>query len=443
MSSVILLLPVGARAERIPITLTAVGDVNLNRHRQEVREDGVFLWGKVQPFAEPFEAVARYIKGDLRFCNLETAVTDRNDIPHVDKEYNFRCHPNAVRAIQKIGFNLMSIANNHIKDYGAEGIEETRTWLAALADERPLYFAGAGKNLEQASEPTVFKVKGVRVAFAAVSLSSNPAGPKAAGAASIYKPEVTLRKLKEAHADIRILSMHAGQEKESRPVAVQTRVARMAVDDYDVDVVLGHHAHVVQGIEHRGDAMIFYGLGNFCMRGARNMGSVPEFAGKRDFGILVRLKMYWDTDAKKVVLGRLWVLPVFDMHSGPHPLPDEKASARIDALNVLSSDAYLGRGKGGLRLVFKNGRGFHDFLNPAPAVQEQETKKEPAKKIKSDKKKKDKKKAKGNKKKENKKKAEGNKKKEDKKKAKIDKKKNNKAGTERKAGTGKLNGTGK
>jgi poly-gamma-glutamate synthesis protein (capsule biosynthesis protein) len=367
LALVSLLLPVAdglARERRV--TLVAVGDVNLNRTKQEVREDGVYLWGKVVPFDAMFGKVRKLIDGDLNFCNLETTVMDNNDAARAEKEYNFRCHPNAVRAIQKVGFNLMSIANNHMIDYGDEGIAQTREWLAKLAEERKLWFAGAGKNLEEASDVTVFKVRGVRIAFGAVSISK-AASKKRAGVASVHAAEPVLKKLKAAKADVRILSMHAGDEKESKPVAVQTRVARSAVDKYDVDIVFGHHAHVVQGIERRGDGIIFYGLGNFAMRGARNMGSVGEFKGERDFGLLVKLDFGFNKKRKKFKLHRLEVLPVYDMHSGPHPFAKEaEARIRVESVNRFSTPKYLGKGSKGVELGFEDGWGVIDFGKADP-----------------------------------------------------------------------------
>ncbi|MBM4353439.1 MAG: CapA family protein [Deltaproteobacteria bacterium] len=377
-----------ARERRV--TLVAVGDVNLNRTRQEVRDDGVYLWGKVVPFDSMFTKVRKLIDGDLNFCNLETTVMDNNDAAPAEKEYNFRCHPNAVRAIQKVGFNLMSIANNHMIDYGDEGISQTRIWLDKLSDERPLWFAGAGKDIEEASDVSVFKVNGVTFAFGAVSISK-AATKKRAGVASVHAAEPVLKKLKAAEADVKILSMHAGEEKESKPVAVQTRVARMAVDKFDVDFVIGHHAHVVQGIERRGDGLIFYGLGNFAMRGARNMGSVAEFRGERDFGLLVRLDFGFDRKRRKLTLHRLELVPVYDMHSGPRPFAkEEEARVRIEAVNRFSTAKYLGKGSTGIELSFRDGRGVVEFAKDVDGNKKADAKKK-GKKKKSGKKAKDKK----------------------------------------------------
>lgn len=350
-----------AVAREIPITLVAVGDVNLNRTRVDVRSDGMYLWGKVVPFDQPLAKVAKYINGDINFCNLETTVMDRNDIKVSEKEYNFKCHPNGVRQLQKIGFNLFSIANNHVKDYGGQGYVETRKWLDKLGKEAPLHYAGAGSDIDEASRPAVFKVNRVTVAFGAVSISDR-ATEKRPGVASVYRPEPTLKALKKARADIRILSIHAGKEKNSKPVRQQLHVARQAISKYNVDIVIGHHAHVVQGIEEHKGGLIMYGMGNFSMRGARNMGSVKEFRNERDFGLLARVKMFWDTHKKKVRFHKITVMPVYDMHSGVHPFANEEdAHRRVQSLNMFSGSKYLGAGSGGLVFECRKGVGEYRF----------------------------------------------------------------------------------
>lgn len=392
-SALLLGSPVAALAREKPLTLVAVGDVNLNRTRVKVREDGIYLWGKVVPFSTMFEKIKDEFNGNLNFCNLETTVMDHNDIKHADKAYNFRCHPNAVRQMQSVGFNLMSIANNHLKDYGPEGIKETVKWMRKLGEEHNLWFAGAGEDIDEAAAVSVFKVSGIRIGFAALSISTR-ATSKRAGVASVYKPEQALKNLKSADVDIRILSMHAGDEKESKPNRTQFHVARTAVKKFGVDIVLGHHAHVVQGIEFYQGGLIFYGLGNFAMRGARNMGSVKEFRGERDFGLLARIHMVWDTRAQKVVFKKLEALPVYDMHSGPHKFKaDEQAQVRVEALNRLSSDKYLGKGHGGMKFAFRRGRGVYSF--DKAKTDENDDKKKDKKADKKKDKKTDKKKHKG------------------------------------------------
>ena len=350
-------------AREIDLTLVAVGDVGLNRTRVDVHPDGMDLWGKRVPFEAMMTHVAKYIDGDINFCNLETVVTDRNDLPTTEKAYNFRTHPNAVKLLVKTGFNLMSIANNHVHDYGTGGIEETRKWLKKIGRKGRLHFAGAGKDIDEAATPAIFEVKGVRIAFAAVSIGTRATSSRG-GVVSTHKPDAALKALKAAKADIRILSMHAGKERNLEPVGYQKNLARRAVKDFGVDLVIGHHPHVVQGIERTGRGLILYSLGNFALRGARNMGSVKELRGTADWGLLVRLGLRWNTHTERLSFRGLEALPVYDMHSGPHTFKrSDDGAARIKVLNKLSK-AFA---KNDPAVVFteKDGRFLYEFEPPA------------------------------------------------------------------------------
>jgi len=366
--ALLLLAPACADAKKVSITLVAVGDVGFNRHSKKVYPDGMLLWGKKKaPFKALFKdkTVRKYITGDIRFCNLETVITKSNDILPDSKKYNFRSHPNAIPVLQRAGrgFNLLSIANNHIHDFGAVGIAHTPKWLRHYnkKGKRRLWFAGAGKNLHQASRATVMKIRGgVRVAFAAVSIGRTVANPKKAGAAPTHRPNALVA-LKKARADIRILSMHAGTERALKPVGYQRSLAHRAIKNYKVDIVIGHHPHVVQGIERFRGGVIFYSLGNFALRGARDMGKIKKLKGKGDYGLLVKLVMSYDKRRKKLRFKVLEALPVYDMHSGPHPFKkQEQAWARVKYLNTQS--AVLPKKKNPkVEFVKSKGRYLHYF----------------------------------------------------------------------------------
>src|SRR5690606_36728239 len=116
--------------------------------------------------------IADLIDGGLNFMNLETVVTDRNDVRPVNKRqrspYLFRTHPRGVAHLLEAGFNLISAANNHSYDYGSEGVRETVKHLTALAEERGARFAGVGPDRDAAPRPALFSHRGARVAFAAI-----------------------------------------------------------------------------------------------------------------------------------------------------------------------------------------------------------------------------------------------------------------------------------
>jgi poly-gamma-glutamate synthesis protein (capsule biosynthesis protein) len=138
------------------VTITLAGDVGLNRSNQPVEPEGVRR-GAFQTWAETTSLIDNEINGDLNFMNVETVVTDRNDLPRDSKEqsapFNFRTHPNGIRHLVSRGFNLLSLANNHSMDYGPEGLKETLKHVGELQNERLAVAAGVGTNSEQASRP--------------------------------------------------------------------------------------------------------------------------------------------------------------------------------------------------------------------------------------------------------------------------------------------------
>jgi len=103
------------------ITLVLVGDVRLNFDRAPVHADGLHR-DRIYDWQELTAGIAPLIDGDLNFVNLETMVTDSNALRATRKEFNFRSHPDGVRHLVDIGFNLISLANNHSYDYGVEGM---------------------------------------------------------------------------------------------------------------------------------------------------------------------------------------------------------------------------------------------------------------------------------------------------------------------------------
>lgn len=336
------------------VTITLVGDVGLNRSGQPVEPDGVRR-GAFQTWAETTSAIDKEINGDLNFMNVETVVTDRNDLPADLKEqrapFNFRTHPNGIRHLVSRGFNLLSLANNHSMDYGLAGLQETLKHVGKLESEKLAVAAGLGMNSEEASRPKRVAVKGSEIAFAATGIVTNNlerhrAGPDKPGQ-SAYRfdddyAEVR-RRLVAAPADYRILSIHYGEEGRVRADAKQFADYREVAAKKDgIDLIVGHHAHVVRGVEIAGKSLIFYGLGNFLHQGT------ADITGKgicRDYGLMARVHLKKQSDGR-LALRAVEAIPVTDTHFRPRPLTGEAGASRIHALNYL--DANLGEGSDGI-----------------------------------------------------------------------------------------------
>ncbi|MFN3199155.1 MAG: CapA family protein [Bradymonadia bacterium] len=307
------------------LSLTAVGDLGLTVSRAPIDSEGGYKYGEFHYWHEMLEGFDHFINADLNLVNLETAVTTRGEA--AEKTYTFRMPAEALEATLDAGFNVMSLANNHTGDYGAIGVEDTLEHLKQAAEQRPLLaWAGAGMTFDDAVAPRIFEHEGVTVALSSIGIGRGARWSGGVGVAHIYDDDAAIERLMAAEADIHILAVHGGTERKLEPTAQIQGIAHKAVDA-GVDLVWGHHPHVTQGIERRGEGLIMYSLGNYALRGARNMGTL---AVDLDYGLAVRL-MY-DREAKR--FSRLEAAPIFDMHRVVRPLRTvERTAERIRRLN--------------------------------------------------------------------------------------------------------------
>jgi poly-gamma-glutamate capsule biosynthesis protein CapA/YwtB (metallophosphatase superfamily) len=363
-------------APRDELVLVVVGDVGLNRTNEKVAPQGAIDGAPAGKWAEMTPGIAPLINGDLNFMNLETVVTTRNDLAAGNKgqatPYLFRSHPIGVRHMLGLGFNLISAANNHAYDYGEGGVRETVANLRAMEKEQAgrMRFAGIGLDRDEAGRPVELTLDGgaTRVAFGAIGIVTNSldhhrAGAKKPGTVAYRVDDdwnfVTDR-LKAMPADLRILSIHYGQERDIRTDDRQRREWRDAVRTRGVDVLVGHHAHVVRGVELNQGKLIFYGLGNFLIRGARDMNSLPELRVCCDYGLLSRVYLRRAADGRFAVRA-LEAYPLTEMHRVPRPLEPAEARKRVEVLNVLAETLDdKETGAAGVRFkVRDDGSGLH------------------------------------------------------------------------------------
>ncbi len=337
-------VPTPAAATRLTITLA--GDTGLNPTNQTVSPNGVTDGGIFQTWADTTAGIDAIIDGDINFMNVETVVTDRNDLPPdlkgQSQPFNFRMHPNGLKHLVKTGFNVLSLANNHSMDYGPGGVLESLKHVGALRGHGVLGAAGVGKSYEEASRPDVFEINGHTIAYAATGILTNDlprhhAGPNSPGQTSYRSAEdfaEVRRRLVEAPANLRILSVHYGYEGYVRADQKQFDDFRgLAADRDGIDLIVGHHAHVVRGVEMRGKSVIFYGLGNFLHHGTANI------TGKglcRDYGLFARVHL------AKAATGALEIqaveaVPVTDTHRKPRLMTGDAGNKRIHVLNYLAA----------------------------------------------------------------------------------------------------------
>ncbi len=362
---------IGSAAKQLDpdrLTIVLAGDTGFNAKGAKVQPEGFRKDGKILGFTDSLSGIAPDVDGDLAFLNLETVVTDRNDLVPDSKgqtaPYNFQSHPLGLKALIDTGFNMFSLANNHSMDYGAVGAQETLYHMAVAAAERAITYAGIGTTLEEATRPGCLKVGKTRVAFAATGIitgqrEEHRAGKDKTGQASYRNPadyELVVNRLAGMPADYRILSIHYGLEGRVVPDQRQLKDWRgFAASEKGIDLIVGHHPHVAQGVEMNGASLIFYGLGNFMHPGTAEM---SRFGICRDYGLmakvhLARIQGYWRAAAIEAI-------PITKTNMHPERFTPEQGVRRIYALNYLG--AQLGDGKAAQGVRFtprKDGTGLY------------------------------------------------------------------------------------
>lgn len=253
--SAAVMLSVSGPALAGKITLSAVGDIML-------AGSGAATYARAG-YHYPFAATSHeLLRADIAMGNLEAPLAT-GGTEFTGKKFRFRVNPKAAKALKSAGFSVLTLANNHIMDYGPEGMRET---LATLKSQG-ISHAGAGENIEEARRPALLERKGVNVAFLSYSLTqpleffADADRPGTAPGWSRFFRE-DIRRARSA-ADYVVVSFHWGEERAAHPRPYQVEAARRAVDA-GADLVIGHHPHVLQGVERYRGGVILYSLGNFA-----------------------------------------------------------------------------------------------------------------------------------------------------------------------------------
>jgi poly-gamma-glutamate synthesis protein (capsule biosynthesis protein) len=258
--------------------------------------------------------------------NLEGPLTTRGT-PEQDKTYVFRSPPDKVgQALRNAGFTVVSLANNHTLDFGAEGLAETIEALDAVG----IAHVGAGPSLKDARKPVFVEAAGTRIALLAYSLTLpehfyaevNKPGTAFGHEAHVRADVAAARN----QADVVLVSFHWGQEGKTTLREYQTRLGHVAIDS-GAAAVFGHHPHILQGIEYYKDGVILYSLGNFTF-GSYSKDARVSAVAELTF------------DGQRVATLRLYPINVnnFEVEFQPKPLTGANAARVVDELRTLSAE---------------------------------------------------------------------------------------------------------
>jgi len=266
-----------------PTRLAFVGDLQLGREVSARITGGVppaAIWGDM---IDPMNDV------DAVVGNLECAVTKGGEPWPRPKAFRFRADPVVVEALTAGNVRCVALANNHVLDYSAEGLADTRAHLAAAG----IAAAGAGANRHEALTPALFKAGRVTIGFAAITNTVPAFAARSERAGTAYAKigddaggrallAGLAANLGAGGADIRILSIHWGPNYRPWPPQGYRRFARRAIDT-GFDIVHGHSAHILQAVEFHGAGVILYDTGDFI----DDFLVIPPFRSDRSFLFVV------------------------------------------------------------------------------------------------------------------------------------------------------------
>ena len=255
-----------------PIRIVAVGDIMLDRSIRSVAN--TYFEGSYDPF---FVELKKFAQGSVLFGNLEGPISDKGS--KRGSIYSFRMSPSALEALKNTGFSVLSFANNHIGDFGQEAYDDTI--LRAKNEGLPLIGIVPTPN---ASQLVITTQGGVRIGW----LGYTDVGPAWMAPTDTHHgvgllDEAQLVKditVAQPQVDMLIISLHWGNEYETRANAHQRDIAHSAIDA-GADVILGHHPHVAQEIEEYNGGVIAYSLGNFVFD--------QNFSADTHFGLVLEI----------------------------------------------------------------------------------------------------------------------------------------------------------
>ena len=201
---------------------------------------------------------------DVTFANLEGTFTTSND--RQDKQYAFKGDPDYTEILTDGSVEVVTLANNHSGDYGEQGLADTETALEE-----------AGIDYCIGDTITVKEVNGVKIAFIGIFVNYGTDD-------SENQLRSDIENAKKQGAELIITAFHWGSEKATQPDETQQSLAHIAID-CGADLVVGHHPHVLQGIEKYNGKYIAYSLGNFCFGGNSNPSDMDTMIFRQTFTI--------------------------------------------------------------------------------------------------------------------------------------------------------------
>lgn len=263
-------------------TVVATGDVLVHPPITDQAESDAATSGRGEHDYRPLLAGAQpLISGaDLAICHLETPLAEPGG-PYSGYP-SFNAPPEVADAIKDTGYDSCSTASNHTFDQGEAGVTRTLDKL----DEAGIEHTGSARTAAEAETPLIMDVAGVRVGQVSFSFGFNgieaPEGKSyLANRMAVDDVIAGAKAAKDAGAEVVVASLHWGTEYQHEITEEQEQEAEELLADNNIDLIIGHHAHVVQPFEKVNGKWVAYGLGNSVARHSEPRGSTEEGAAAR------------------------------------------------------------------------------------------------------------------------------------------------------------------
>lgn len=243
------------------IQLTFGGDISFadNWHTMAYYKTTSGITECISPFL-----IDEMKNADIAMLNNEFCLSN-NGAPMAGKQFTFEGKPENVAIYGEMGIDIVDLANNHCFDFGEQAFLDTLDTLSSAG----IRYMGAGRNIAEASKPVYFIIEGKKVAYVAATRAEKyiltpEAGENTPGVLRCYDTAAFIKVIRQAKesADLVIANVHWGTENSHTLEAVQPKTAYQYIDA-GADLIVGTHAHCLQGIEYYKGVPIIYNLGNF------------------------------------------------------------------------------------------------------------------------------------------------------------------------------------
>lgn len=268
-----------------PVTLSFAGDISFGEGYANMafyHSNGDDITKCIDP-----DLIGRMDAADIMMVNHEFACSDRG-APLSGKTFTFRAKPEAALELERLSVDIVSLANNHVYDYGETALLDT----LEILEQCGIPYVGAGRNLEEAKKIVYFQTGEMQIAYVSATqiersyVYTKEATETAPGVLRTFEPTAFLeviRKAKET-SDFVVVYVHWGTEGTDQFGADQRQLGYQYVDA-GADLVIGDHPHCLQGIEFYRGVPIVYSMGNYWFNSkTQNTGLVEADVSKE--GIL-------------------------------------------------------------------------------------------------------------------------------------------------------------